>query len=121
MSSDEKRFKAEFEARFPSLSYEFIKIMDDIGKLGRDKYAENAVENRVKRGDFSRTARIYRRELASHASVHFQEYIEGVRHDVYGTVKHQLGAAAFNPMMEFMLSEEPEQSGQRPPHLPSSI
>lgn len=99
-------FRREFEERFPSLNFEFICLMDDIGKLGRDKYAENAVENRVKRGDFSRSERIYTPEIARHAAAHFQEYMNGIRHDVYGTRKHQLAAAAFNPMIEFSLAEE---------------
>lgn len=98
-------FRAEFERRFPSISYDFIAAMDEIGKLGRDKYADDAIECRIRRGDRSRfSKRIYAREIARHSANHFDEYIDGILHDVYHTRKHQLAAAAFNPMMEFELA-----------------
>jgi hypothetical protein len=31
-------------------------------------------------------------------------YEDGVKHDKFGTLKHQLAAAAFNAMMEFYFS-----------------
>lgn len=104
---EEYQFRREFEERFPSIDFEFVVLMDEIGKLGRDKYKENAIEMRIKRGNFDRDMeRIHRTEIQRHAAEHFRQYTEGIRHDIYGTTKHQLGAAAFNPMMEFMLSKE---------------
>jgi len=97
-------FKVEFERRFPTLSYDFIECMGQIGDYGLQKYGDGSLAYKMKSGDFSRTSRTVRREIAKHANVHFEEYIDGILHDKFGTRKHQLAAAAFNPMMEFQLS-----------------
>src|SRR5690242_17909092 len=51
---DDTWFRAEFERRFPSLNYQFIETMEEVGGLGRQKYGDNCIEARIKRGDTSR-------------------------------------------------------------------
>lgn len=102
----DEAFRAEFAKRFPSINYNFIVTMQEVGDLGNAKYKENSVEGRIARGDMTRfTERIYAREIIRHSCQHGNEYLDGIKHDVYKTRRHQLGAAAFNPMMEFSLAE----------------
>lgn len=98
-------FKEEFEQQFPHLDFEFIRAMDEIGDLGKQKYQDDSVIAKVKRGDVSRTPRTTSLANMKHARDHFKEYVNGIKHDVFLTRIHQLAASAFNAMMESMLSE----------------
>lgn len=102
----EETFRLEFEKRFPTLSFNFISKMNEIGNYGVEKYKNEAIASRIKAGDYSRGERTKRTEIVKHVGVHLVEYVDGVRHDHFGTPEHQLAAAAFNVMMEFQLSEK---------------
>lgn len=84
----------------------FIETMCDIGRYGLDKYGENSFEVRAQRGDKSRGEgalglRTSSLGIGQHINNHYYEYLQGVKHDKFGTFKHQLAAAAFNAMMEY--------------------
>ena len=89
-----------------TLNPKFIAAMDDIGRYGLEKYGENSFEARARRGDKSRGegalgVRTSSLGIGQHSAVHYYEYLQGIKHDKFGTLKHQLAAAAFNAMMEF--------------------
>lgn len=93
-------------AHIETLNEKFLEAMNDIGQYGFNKYGENSFEARAKRGDNSRGegvlgARTSSLGIGQHSAVHYYEYLQGIRHDKFGTLKHQLAAAAFNAMMEF--------------------
>ena len=89
---------------YRTLSEAFLQLMDEIGSYGEEKYGEQSIAAKFRRGDFSRSDRTKAREIGNHVNNHFQEYLDGVLHDKFGTRKHQLAAAAFNAMMEFQLA-----------------
>jgi len=80
----------------------FLQAMDEIGKYGFDKYGDNSFEARARKGDHSRgdMERTKPEEIGKHAHEHFNAYLRGEKHDHFGTLIHQLAAAAFNCMME---------------------
>lgn len=82
---------------------EFIAAMNDIGRHGHAKYAEQSFQARRAVGDNSRGSllRTQPTEIARHAQEHFAAYLAGEMHDHFGTRQHQLAAVAFNAMMEF--------------------
>jgi hypothetical protein len=92
------------EPTYRTLSAAFLKAMDDIGIYGEEKYGDQSIVAKFKRGDLSRSDRTKAREIGNHVNNHFQEYLDGVLHDKFKTRKHQLAAAAFNAMMEFQLA-----------------
>lgn len=84
----------------------FIETMCDIGRYGLEKYGDNSFEASAQRGDRSRGEgalglRTSSLGIGQHINDHYYEYLQGVRHDKFGTFKHQLAAAAFNAMMEY--------------------
>lgn len=81
----------------------FIEAMNDIGRYGHEKYAEESFHAKAERGEMTRGAheRVQPEEIAKHAAEHFQMYLRGELHDHFDTLEHQLAAAAFNIMMEF--------------------
>jgi hypothetical protein len=81
----------------------FIEAMNDIGRYGHEKYGEFSFHHRATVGDNTRGdhPRTKPEAIAEHARTHFQMHIDGVRHDHFGTRKHQLAAVAFNAMMEY--------------------
>lgn len=82
---------------FPFLTPAFLQAMNDIGRYGHSKYGELPA-NRCHHAD---PERVRPGQLAAHAALHFDEYLEGLAHDHLGTLRHQLAAVAFNAMMEF--------------------
>lgn len=80
----------------------FLKAMDEIGAYGEAKHRENSMQASIVKNDRSRpTERVSEQELQRHSRQHWQDYTRRMAHDHFGTLKHQLAAAAFNAMMEF--------------------
>lgn len=94
------------------LNADFLAAMNDIGSYGNDKYGKDSFHQRAKVGDRSRgpLKRTQPEEIAKHAADHFKDANAGIRHDHFGTRKHQLAAVAFNAMMEFYFAG-PEGEG----------
>lgn len=82
----------------------FFRLMADIGRYGEEKYGDQSLQARIRRGDLERTERLNLGSLIAHSTEHCYAYLDGERHDHFGTLEHQLAAAAFNLMMEFYLS-----------------
>lgn len=81
----------------------FIEVMNDIGRYGNDKYGTESFHQLAKRGIVDRGThpRKQSSEIMRHSHEHGNLYLRGELHDYFGTLEHQLGAAAFNPMMEY--------------------
>jgi hypothetical protein len=81
----------------------FLEAMNDIGRYGFEKYAEQSFQSRRLQGDSTRgdMKRTQPQAIADHAREHFSMYLNHTPHDHFGTDKHQLAAVAFNAMMEF--------------------
>jgi hypothetical protein len=88
---------------FPFLDSDFLTLMNDIGRLGHEKFKDDAFEAHGDR--VRRILRHQKREVLTHAREHIWLYDKGVRHDHFGDLKHQLAAAAFNCLMEFYFSQ----------------
>jgi hypothetical protein len=88
---------------FEFLSKQFLDAMNDIGRYGFEKYAEQSFQHRRLNGDRSRgdMERTLPCTISKHAIEHFEMYLRGEIHDHFKTLKHQLAAVAFNAMMEF--------------------
>ena len=92
----------------------FLEVMNEIGAYGEQKYGSDSFQKRRERGNASRhIPRVQSGEIVAHIGQHAGAYAAGERHDRFGTLKHQLGAIAFNAMMEFhyaqLAEEEPWQ------------
>lgn len=98
---------------FEFLNHNFLLAMNDIGRLGYEKYGPDSFhakqQNWVGRGNMDRNQSA---AIAAHASGHFQEYLKSVPHDKFNTRIHQLAAVAFNAMMEAYFDgfENPEKT-----------
>lgn len=102
--SDE-RFRSEFARRFPFVDADYVQTMNEVGLLGEIKHGDKCIEQRVRKGDFSRYGeRVYRSGFRLHSDGHWREYVDGVTHDAFGTLRHQLGAVGYNAQLEFKLS-----------------
>lgn len=91
-------------AQLEFLDSAFLEAMNDIGRYGHEKYAENSFHHRALHGDRSRGEILERTSsvaIGTHAKDHIDAYLNYERHDKFGTLKHQLAAAAFNCLMEF--------------------
>jgi hypothetical protein len=87
---------------FEFLETAFLEAMNDIGRYGHEKYGENSYQHRRELGDHSRNSlRTTQSALAAHALEHYQDYLDGKKHDHFNTRRHNLAAVAFNAMMEF--------------------
>ncbi len=96
---------------FEFLDEEFLELMNDIGRYGEEKYGADIFHARSLTGDRSRSLkRTQKEEILRHVREHTTAYEDGVQHDHFYTLKHQLAAAAFNAMMEFYFSKHDEQS-----------
>lgn len=92
------------ESPLEFLDADFLHAMNDIGRYGHEKYGENSFHHRALQGDRSRGTILERTSseaILRHSNDHNNAYLAGERHDKFGTLKHQLAAAAFNSMMEF--------------------
>jgi hypothetical protein len=99
---------APLEVSAPPNPYEFLNenflaLMNDIGRLGHEKFGDDAIEVT---GDTSRTNPRHQRGMNMlHAYRHITAYEDGVKHDHFGDLKHQLAAVSFNCMIEFWFSQ----------------
>ena len=81
------------------LNETFLTLMNDIGRLGHEKFGADCIEAR---GDGKR--RIERHSKDSnmyHARGHITNYLLDVPHDKLNTVGAHLAAVAFNAMVEY--------------------
>lgn len=77
----------------------FLSLMNDIGRLGHEKFGADAFEvNGSKRN----IPRHRKDEIMRHAHRHLWSYEDGVPHDKLGTLQGHLAAASFNAMLEFI-------------------
>lgn len=84
----------------------FLELMNDIGRYGEEKYGAESFHARAQIGDRSRSLkRTQTEEIMRHARQHTADYENGVLHDHFGDLKHQIAAAAFNCLMEYYFSE----------------
>jgi hypothetical protein len=90
---------------FEFLDEGFLELMNDIGRYGMEKYGAESFHARAQTGDRSRSLkRTQKAEIMHHAREHTAMYENGILHDKFGTLDHQLAATAFNAMMEFYFS-----------------
>jgi hypothetical protein len=83
------------------LNPDFLALMNDIGRLGHEKFGDDAIEVT---GDTSRTNPRHQANML-HAYRHITAYEDEVKHDKLGTLQAHLAAAAFNCMLEFWFSQ----------------
>jgi hypothetical protein len=89
--------------QYEFLNPDFLALMNDIGRLGHEKFGDDAIEVT---GDTSRTNPRHQRGMNMlHAYRHITAYEDGVKHDHFGDLKHQLAAVSFNCMIEFWFSQ----------------
>jgi hypothetical protein len=87
--------------QYEFLNPDFLALVNDIGRLGHEKFGADAIESS---GD--RTRKLPRHQANMlHAYRHITAYEDGVKHDKLGTLQAQLAAAAFNCMLEFWFSQ----------------
>jgi hypothetical protein len=93
--------------QYEFLNPEFLTLMNDIGRYGEEKYGADSFHARALIGDRSRGTlkRTQSDEILRHVRQHMTDYENGVLHDHFGTVDHQLAAASFNLMMEYYFSQ----------------
>ena len=87
---------------YRTLNPEFLRLMEEIGLYGAEKYGNESMDAKFKRGDFSRTERTTDKAITEHSINHLFDFDEGILHDHFGTRKHQLAASAFNSMMKYI-------------------
>ena len=87
---------------FPFLHSDFLTLMNDIGRLGHEKFQNDSFEVA---GNKRRIARHRKEEIMAHAHRHLWSYEDGVRHDKTVNLQGHLGAVAFNAMLEFIFSQ----------------
>lgn len=93
----------------------FVKLMDDIGRLGFEKYGDKSFHAGRVEGDHTRRhARTTTLHITAHASGHIAAYELGEKHDKLHTLKHQLAAVAFNAMMEYWYAELEDEEPHEP-------
>lgn len=113
-------FTKLFEEYFPTLDFEFIEKMNEIGKYGEEKYGDESFQGRRKLGRLVRDSdRLKAHVIAQHAMVHSFDAAIGQLHDKFGTVDHNDAAAAFNNMMNFIFRKA-ENEGPAPA-APSNV
>lgn len=88
------------------LDEKFLTLMNDVGHYGHGKYGADSFHTRALLGDKSRGSlvRTEKEEILFHARRHIVAYEDGVKHDHFGDLDHQLAAAAFNLLMEYYFS-----------------
>lgn len=92
--------------QYKTLDHKFLQLMDDIGIYGMEKYGDESFEIKRKQGKLERTMeRVQSAVIADHAHEHLLMANQGQKHDHFGTVEHNLAAAAFNAYMEWAYKE----------------
>ena len=87
------------DPQYQWLSSLFLKAMNEIGQYGEEKYKEKSFQRNPTR-DFRKSTA----EIGNHIRQHYEDCRLGLRHDHFGTRRHQLAAVAYNAMMEFVLA-----------------
>jgi hypothetical protein len=88
--------------QYEFLNPEFLALMNDIGRIGHEKFGADAIEVS---GHSRNIARHQKEEIINHAHSHLLCYAYGKPHDKLGTSQAHLAAAAFNCMLEFWFSQ----------------
>ena len=81
----------------------FLSAMNDIGRLGFEKYRDQSFHalRTAATGRSPNDPRTARKAICRHIQEHVAAYEDGTPHDVFQTLGHQMAAVAFNAMMEF--------------------
>ena len=88
--------------QYEFLDESFLALMNDIGRIGHEKFGADAIEVA---GRSRNIARHRKEEIINHAHSHLLRYAYGKPHDELGTLQAHLAAAAFNCMLEFYFSQ----------------
>jgi len=88
--------------KYEFLDESFLALMNDIGRLGHEKFGADAFEVS---GTNRKIPRHQKDEIIIHAYDHLRDYDHGVPHDKLNTTRAHLAAAAFNAMLEFIFSQ----------------
>jgi len=89
--------------KYEFLDESFLALMNDIGRLGHEKFGADAIEVA---GDGKRVIPRHQKDaIIYHARGHITNYLLGVKHDKLDTTRAHLAAAAFNCMIEFYFSQ----------------
>ena len=84
------------------LNPDFLELMNDIGRLGHEKFGADAIESA---GARRRIPRHSKEQIMRHAHGHLWHYEDGMKHDKLGNLSGHLAAAAFNAMLEYIFSQ----------------
>jgi hypothetical protein len=87
---------------FPFLHSDFLTLMNDIGRLGHEKFGADAFEIA---GSGRKILRHQKVEIMAHIRQHVRDYERGRPHDKLSTTQAHLAAAAFNCMLEYIFSQ----------------
>ncbi len=102
--------------RYEFLNENFLSAMNDIGRLGHEKFGADAFEVA---GSKRQIRRHEKREIMFHAREHTHDYEAGLPHDKLGTLQAHLAAAAFNCMLEYIFAQgEQAQAAHESPGQP---
>jgi len=105
--ADESRGSGIFVGTFRTLDQDFLQLMNEIGLYGIEKYGDESFFKNPSRSERKST-----KVIGDHVANHYMEYQEGILHDHFGTLRHQLAAVAFNAMMEYyMMMKEHKDDG----------
>jgi hypothetical protein len=101
---------------FPFLHSDFLTLMNDIGRLGHEKFGADAFEAA---GSVRRIPRHQRDAIIYHIRGHLTNYMLGIPHDKLDTLQAHLAAAAFNCMLEYIFAQrEQAQAAHESPGQP---
>lgn len=109
-----KDLEAQVEQlQFQHLDVDFLRVMNAIGDHGSKKHGDQSFQARKLRGDGREDYdRLRTSENARHAREHFEAYTLGEVHDHFGDLESQLGAVAFNAMMEFYFLQKEKDKNE---------
>jgi hypothetical protein len=88
--------------QYEFLNEDFLELMNDIGRLGHEKFGADVFEVT---GGKRKIERHQTWSIMCHARYHLCDYEEGTPHDKLNTVQAHLAAAAFNAMLEYIFSQ----------------
>ena len=81
----------------------FIKVLNEIADYGYKKHGNNSFQQQMILGTRDYSDRVNPEAFREHSDGHFYEVVIKCKHDHFGTLKHQLGAVAFNAMMAYYM------------------
>jgi hypothetical protein len=91
------------ESNRGTLVTEFLDLMQEIGELGLKKFPNTNFEKMLREG---KPLDLEGRNCIGHIEAHLWSYQHAYHHDHFHTMEHQLAAAAFNLMMEYLKLRE---------------